>query len=148
MNNVLNYFVKLNPPVSEVQIESAEKEMGIKIPSELRTFYTIANGGIPPEGYEYNYNDSFSIGFVSIYDLGFLTSAYLSNKRADEYYKTNDYCSNYLLPFIDLGQNQICIAFNGENIGKIFWLGEPGDGFPVYLLENSLDDFFGKLKHN
>lgn len=120
--------------------------MGLKLPLELETFYLHANGGMMPDGYEYNHEGLFTVSYVVIYNLDFLKSAYLSNKSADKYYKTKDYCSDYLIPFCNLGLNQICIAFSGKNIGKIFWLGDPGDGFPIHILADSLEGFLSKLK--
>lgn len=146
MGAIVYYFKTLNPPAITAQIEEAENEMGLILPFELKEFYYQANGGHIPDNLVYTYDDLFTVAYVSIYDLGFLKSAYLSNKRADGYYETEDYCSNYLIPFCELGQNQLCIAFAGEDIGKIFWLGDPGDGFALYRLADSLADFLSMLK--
>jgi hypothetical protein len=139
-------------PTSRQEIDSFEQRMSIKLPLEYRNWLLKYNGGSPrprvfragsgPEQWT-----SCVAWFYAIYE------GRLSNlEREITTFKIKETrIPKDLIPIADdPGGNQICLGYEGPNLGKVFfWDHErecDGSYDNCYLIANSFNEFIASLK--
>lgn len=146
-------FLRVGKPITEEQLVSFERDLGIKLPSDYRTFLMRTNGGKPNlEAFPIKNDQRDTHGlihrFLSLghehprYDLLYHIQAYHGRIPAD------------IMPIAsDPGGSVICLAVNGKFRGEIyFWdhddetpFGRTVDYHNVYFVAQNFDELLNNL---
>jgi hypothetical protein len=142
-------------PLSESELDSVERELGVQFPHAYRTFLLEQNGGRPVDDWVLDTPVSHSIG-------GVLPSDFFSVARSGLYDMSSmldsyglDWLAAGLLPVAeDGGGNLICLSVRGDDEGTVyFWdheLGPHEAGLPsprsLTAVSENFEAFVGNLR--
>jgi len=151
MKNVIIHE-PFEPPLTEVDVASVERDLGVSLPSDYRSFLLAHNGGHPEP-------DGFPIQDFPLSDFGVI-NGFLGIKDG-EYDDLRNYKvvfrdripANFLPIARDPGGNLLCLVVNGPRKGKIyFWFheeeadeGKPPSEDNIYFIANSFNDLLNSL---
>lgn len=140
------------PPLDGGQLVAAERDLGVQLPSEYRSFLTVWNGGRPqPNTFSYEIRGRKESGMVDWF-LGIHNGEHDNLRQYTLWYKGR--IPSNLLPIAhDPGGNLICIAVSGSDLGAVyFWdhelessEGQPPSTDNVYLIAKSFEAFLTGL---
>jgi len=151
-NEIVIKIVDPHRPTSNQEIDLFEKDLNIKLPTEYRNWLLKFNGGSPrPRVFEFRLDGeeaSSCVAWFYAIDEGRINNL----RKTIEVFKLNDVRMPVdLLPIAcDPGGNQICLGYQGDNLGKVFfWDHEQecgGEYDNCYLIANSFNEFLANLK--
>ncbi|MDO6819024.1 SMI1/KNR4 family protein [Zobellia sp. 1_MG-2023] len=119
-------FLNCSNPISNVELEEIEKEIGLSFPIELKEHYLKYNGGSPV-------NEHY---LMEDYQAYIWVNSFFSFKKSDDDWTIEEAYSNFInkkaipnnfIPFADdLGGNQICINTDTGEVYIVYMdLGNP-----------------------
>ena len=138
------YFKNIELPLSELEIEVFETDLGIKIPKQLRDFYLFADGAELIKLHLIMSND-IEDGVVAIDALSTMVMIYKTAEVNFDFFGEILELSDILFPLSLTSSNRtLYIVHLGENMGKIYISEEKDEDrnfIPVRLIANSFLEF-------
>lgn len=144
------------PPLSEAEIQEAEKRLGFQLPESYRKFLLETNGGEPnPNHFETETAVGSSLFFAGILldDFGGRPSNLLTT-----YYKKPGIPSFFLSIASDIFGNHVFLSLDGENRGSLyFWIHDDPtmmDGYENLLIDkldfiaSDFEEFINSFSHS
>ena len=156
----MKYLEVIEPkaPVTILEIENAEKEIGISFPKIYKDFLLKVNGGHPDKDtfpMLESYNEKFDYVGSSIAWFNAICNDEYSNLVKDCFGIGYEYPKDLMPIASDPGGNIICLGISGEVYGKVYFWDIRGQAAAfgvkepwyrnVYLIANSFEDFINSL---
>jgi cell wall assembly regulator SMI1 len=130
-------------PLDEDALEQCEKDLGVRMPDQFRSFLLKHNGGRPtPACFDFRDSEGGSTiqwfhGISEDYNKSLLRKSRMFHERIPQ----------GLLPIAsDDGGNQICISVRETDYGKIYlWDHEDPDPDNIIVVADTFDEFLAGL---
>ena len=146
----LTFFRETYPPVTQEKLETFEYLNGYKVPTQVRNFYLLSNGGDTVSEKLYTNDETVDCVF-KINDIEGVEDTIKSIE--DNFYKLGDVLEGkeWLMPLCPtLNRNTILVAHSGANIGSIYITQydfiDLNPEIPILKLTDSFHEFLATLR--